>query len=178
MQDDVEEGSSRLVPTSPDLALQRALTYMARELAVAHEMLLDGQERLRELRSTAHPLSESPMDQLAQMLPDQGRVAELTSRLARTAEHDWLMLGGCVSGDRSADEPSSGFGAARSRAIYEADCAESPAGREGIAATIRAGGTVRLLPEIGMSMRLADESIALLSVTEEASQVPCSSSPR
>ncbi|MFI0486773.1 LuxR C-terminal-related transcriptional regulator [Actinomadura sp. 9N215] len=160
----LHEGSA-LVPASPDLVLQHALARMADDLAVEHRTLLDGQERLRAAQALADTTESGVMDQLAQVLTDHERLAELTSTLTRSAQRDWLILGARMAvGGANVTSTR-----AKCRAIYETQCVESAAERENVEAFIRAGGTVRLLPRVSMNMRLADEAIALLPLAERMS---------
>ncbi|WUH97699.1 helix-turn-helix transcriptional regulator [Spirillospora sp. NBC_00431] len=160
-----EDGASTLVPASPDLVLQRALARMADDLAVEHRTLLDGQERLRAVQAVTDAAETGVMDQLVQVLTDHARVAELTSTVIGSAQRDWLLLGTGMAVDGSSAIPAG----AKCRAIYEAQCVESAAERRSVEGVVQAGGRVRLLPRVGMSMRLADEAIALLPLTERVS---------
>lgn len=163
-----DDGSSTLAPASPDLTLQRALARLAGDLAAEHQRLLDAQERLRAAQTAADSSVDGAMEQLVQILTDQNRIAELTTTLIRSAQRDWLILGDRIADDRSADTPAF-CGRASVRAIYESGCVESPVERERVDTLVRAGATVRLLPEIGMSMRLADEAIGLIPLAERGS---------
>jgi DNA-binding NarL/FixJ family response regulator len=164
-----EDGHPTLVPASPDLLLQRVLARLAGDLATEHERLLDGQERLRAAQPATGPAADGSMDQLARILSDQESIVELTSTLAGSAQREWLILGDHIANEQSVDARASSDSRARCRAIYESSRVETPTGRESIRAVVRAGVTVRLLPKIGMSMRLADEAIALLPLAERES---------
>ncbi|MFI0350950.1 LuxR C-terminal-related transcriptional regulator [Actinomadura sp. 9N407] len=160
---------SALVPASPELTLQRALARQAGDLASEHQILLEGQERLRAAQTGTGTVADGSMDQLVQFLTDQNRIAELTSTLAGSAQREWLILGDHIAGDQPVDGPRPSFSRTRCRAIYESGRIESLDGRESVDADVRAGATVRLLPQIGMSMRIADEAIALMPLAERAS---------
>ncbi len=151
-----------LVAASPDLVLQRALARMAGHLAAEHQRLLDGQERLRAIQAPTDATAGGAMDQLVQILTDGGKIAELTLTLAGSAQRDWLILGARMAADASDATSTS----ANCRALYESRCVASAGERESVEAVIRAGGMVRLAPRVGMSMRLADEAIALLPLSE------------
>ncbi|WP_169806930.1 helix-turn-helix transcriptional regulator [Actinomadura macra] len=153
---------SMLVAASPDLVLQRALARMAGHLAAEHQRLLDGQERLRAIQAPTDATAGGAMDQLVQILTDGGKIAELTLTLAGSAQRDWLILGARMAADASDATSTS----ANCRALYESRCVASAGERESVEAVIRAGGMVRLAPRVGMSMRLADEAIALLPLSE------------
>jgi DNA-binding NarL/FixJ family response regulator len=56
-------------------------------------------------------------------------------------------------------------GQVRCRAIYEVRCAEHPVGAKTIEAAVEAGEEARLLPRVGMKMKIADDAIALLPLT-------------
>ncbi|MEV5831547.1 LuxR C-terminal-related transcriptional regulator [Spirillospora sp. NPDC052242] len=169
LQDDGADGRSVLVPASPDLVLQRALARHAEDLAAEHRRLLDGQERLREAHAAQEAAADRSMDQLVQIITDQSRIHALEGTLAGSAQRDWLLLGDGVGGGRPTEHPTLRFGTVRCRAIYEMNRVEESAARERIDALVRAGGTVRLLPQLAVSMRLADEAIALLPLAESES---------
>ncbi|RAY15013.1 hypothetical protein DPM19_09690 [Actinomadura craniellae] len=168
LQEDAD-GHPALVPASPDLALQRALARLAGDLAAEHQMLLEGQERLRTAQRGTGSAVDGSMNQLVQFLTDQDRLAELTSTLVGSAQREWLILGDHIAGDRPDDARPPSYSRTRCRAIYESSRVESPAGRESVDADVRVGATVRLLPQIGMSMRIADEAIALMPLAEKSS---------
>ncbi|RSN53248.1 hypothetical protein DMH08_27820 [Actinomadura sp. WAC 06369] len=166
LQDDGADGRSVLIPASPDLVLQRALARHAEDLAAEHRRLLDGQERLREAHAAQEAAADRSMDQLVQIVTDQNRIHELEGTMAGSAQRDWLLLGDRLGGDRPTKPPTSRIDSGKCRAIYEMNRIEEPAARERIDALVRAGGTVRLLPQLAVSMRLADEAIALLPLAE------------
>ncbi|MFD0857343.1 LuxR C-terminal-related transcriptional regulator [Actinomadura adrarensis] len=162
----------RLVPIPPELALHGALSNMTRQLLADHERLLDGQRRIAEAQPAPDiPTGESSaMSQLVQIITDREEIGDLSRALISTARFDWLTLDNQAV-ERPIDElsaapplPSFG-GQVRCRSIYETQIAEHPLGSQAIEAGVKAGEEARLLPKIGMKMKLADESIALVPLT-------------
>ncbi|MET9244927.1 LuxR C-terminal-related transcriptional regulator [Nonomuraea sp. NPDC003709] len=161
----------RLVPAPPELALQGVLTDLSRRLVSDQERLLAGHKRLREFHQTpAAASSNSAMDRLVQIVTDRDEISRLSYALINAARHDWLTLDNYVL--EAPVEDSTGYvplpvfeGQVQCRAIYETRCAEHPIGAKTIEAAVQAGEQARLLPRIGMKMKLADEAVALLPLT-------------
>jgi DNA-binding CsgD family transcriptional regulator len=162
----------RLVPIPPELALHGALANMTRQLLATHERLLDGQRRIAEALPAPDISAgeSSSMSQLVQIITDPEEIGNLSRALMSTARFDWLTLDN-RSIERPLDElsaapPLPSFeGQVRCRSIYEIQIAEQPVGSKVIEAGVKAGDEARLLPKIGMKMKLADESIALVPLT-------------
>ncbi|MEV0593722.1 helix-turn-helix transcriptional regulator [Nonomuraea cavernae] len=161
----------RLVPAPPELALQGVLTDLARRLVGDQERLLSGHKRLNEFHQTPTAASSnSAMDRLVQIVTDRDEISSLSYALINAARHDWLTLDNYVLEAPVAD--STGYaplpvfeGQVQCRAIYETRCAEHPIGAKTIEAAVAAGEQARLLPRVGMKMKLADEAVALLPLT-------------
>ncbi|MFC9973871.1 LuxR C-terminal-related transcriptional regulator [Spirillospora sp. NPDC127200] len=160
----------RLVPVRPDLALQGTLATLTRQLVTEHERLLMGQRRMAETHLSPGLTADGSMDRLVQVITDGEEISNFSRAMISTARHDWMTLdNGAV--ERPMDEltavppPPSFAGHVRCRAIYEIACAEHPVGVETIRAAVKAGEQARLLPRIGMKMKIADEAIALLPLT-------------
>ncbi|MFI6515735.1 LuxR C-terminal-related transcriptional regulator [Spirillospora sp. NPDC050679] len=160
----------RLVPVRPDLALQGTLADLTRRLVIEHERLLTGQRRMAETHPSPDTAADGSMDRLVQICTDREEISNLSRALIGTARHDWLTLDNGVV-ERPMDEltavppPPSFAGHVRCRAIYTTGCAEHPVGVQTIRAAVEAGEQARLLPRIGMKMKIADEAIALLPLT-------------
>lgn len=161
----------RLVPAPPDLALQGVLTELGRRLMVEQEQLLTGHRRLSEAtHRTSAGGGGGAADQLVQVVTDRAEISRLSYALINAARYDWLTLDNYVVETPVTEE--TGFaplpvfdGQVRCRAIYETTCAEHPVGVKTIEAAVRAGEQARLLPRVGMKMKLADEAVALLPLT-------------
>ncbi|GAA1801815.1 LuxR C-terminal-related transcriptional regulator [Actinomadura chokoriensis] len=161
--------SPRLVATAPDLALQGALAALSRKLVADQQRLLDGQRRMVEM----HPFPgamEGPPDQLVRVLTDRTEITDTSRSLLGTARRHWLTLENFAM-ERPLEElagmpPLPTFeGNVASRTIYQASCAEHPVGIKIIQMHTGAGEEARILPKIGMKMKLADEAVALLPLT-------------
>ncbi|WP_146607629.1 helix-turn-helix transcriptional regulator [Spongiactinospora gelatinilytica] len=160
----------RLVPAPPELALQGVLAELSRRLVSDQERLLAGHRRLSDWHQTPAANSTAAMDRLVQIVTDRDEISRLSYALINAARHDWLTLDNYVL--EAPVEDSTGFaplpvfeGQVQCRAIYETRCAEHPIGAKTIEAAVEAGEQARLLPRIGMKMKLADEAVALLPLT-------------
>ncbi|MEO3827351.1 LuxR C-terminal-related transcriptional regulator [Actinomadura sp. B10D3] len=167
---DVPATPPRLVPAPPDLALLGALTDLARQLAVQQDRLLNGHRRLSDLRHAPAADDGDRLDRLLKIVTSRDEISRLSYSLINAARHDWLTLDNYVL--EAPVEESTGFAPlpsfgeeVRCRAIYETKCAEHPVGARTIEAAVQAGEQARLLPRIGMKMKLADEAVALLPLT-------------
>jgi DNA-binding CsgD family transcriptional regulator len=160
----------RLVAVSPELALQGTLATLTRRLVADHERLLDGQRRMAEAQPAPGISAGESMDRLVKIITDREEISSLSRALISAARFEWLTLDN-QSVDRPMDEltavpPLPSFeGRVRCRAIYEIRCAEHPVGVKTIEAAVKAGEQARLLPRIGMKMKIADEAMALLPLT-------------
>ncbi|WP_157431462.1 helix-turn-helix transcriptional regulator [Actinomadura hibisca] len=160
----------RLIPAPPDLALQGVLSEMARHLIADQERLLTGYRRLSEASRTPPSATSGSADRLVQVVTDRDEISRLSYALINAARHDWLTLDNYVL--ETPVEESTGFaplpafeGQVRCRAIYENKCAEHPVGARTIEAAVASGEQARLLPRVGMKMKLADEAVALIPLT-------------
>lgn len=161
--------SPRLVATAPDLALQGTLAALSRRLLAAQERLLDGQRRMVAM----HPfpgVMEGDAGQLVRVLTDRTEIGDTSRSLLGTARRHWLTLENFAM-ERPLEElagmpPLPVFeGEVRSRTIYQASCAEHPVGVKIMRMHVGAGEEARIVPKIGMKMKLADEAVALLPLT-------------
>ncbi|MFI6517903.1 LuxR C-terminal-related transcriptional regulator [Spirillospora sp. NPDC050679] len=160
-------GSQRLIPAPPDLALQGALTEMNRRLVDEHERFLTGHRRLADARPSPAADAADSAGGLIQVVVERDEITRLSGVLVNAARHDWLTLENYLI-DRPIDEtmivappPALGHGVHR-RTIYESRCAEHPVVAANIAAAAELGEEARLLPGVGMKMKLADASVAML----------------
>lgn len=160
----------RLVPVPPDLALQGTLADMTRRLVADQERLLAGQRRMAETNPWANPAVDESSDRLVRIITDRDEIGNVSRALITAARHDWMTMDN-QSVERPMDEltavppPPSFEGHVRCRALYETSCAEHPVGVKTIEIAVEAGEEARLLPRIGMKMKLADEAIAMLPLT-------------
>ncbi|MGH3389689.1 MAG: LuxR C-terminal-related transcriptional regulator [Actinomadura sp.] len=160
----------RLVPAPPDLALQGVLTELGRRLMAEQERLLTGHRRLSEANRVPTQDGTGPVDGLIEVVTDRREISRLSYSLINAARYDWLTLDNYVVETPVTEE--TGFaplpvfdGQVRCRAIYETKCAEHPIGVKTIEAAVQAGEQARLLPRVGMKLKLADEAMALLPLT-------------
>ncbi|WP_131742516.1 LuxR C-terminal-related transcriptional regulator [Actinomadura roseirufa] len=158
----------RLVAIPAEFALQSTLAALSRGLVAQQERLLDGQRRLIDL----HPFPAVPpeADGHVRVLTDRTEIGEVSRALLGTARRHWLTLENFAM-ERPLEElagmpPLPTFeGKVECRTIYQASCAEHPMGAKLIENNRRGGEKARIVPKIGMKMKLVDEAVALLPLT-------------
>ena len=159
----------RLVPTPPDLALQGLLADLSRRLVTEQERLLVAQRRLAATHP-GFPSLDGSNDRLVQVIVDREQIGRIARGLIASARHEWLTLDNQLT-ERPIDEltavppPPAFEGHVKCRAIYESGTADHPIGLKTIQIAVQAGEEARLLPRVGMKMKLADDSVALLPLT-------------
>ena len=153
------------------MALQGVLIGRQTELARGQELLLDGHRRLADAQARySTGLSSRLPDHLVGMIADPAQVRDLSASLMNTARRDWMTLENQytempVTPD-FAQPPLPAFGGrVRCRSIYAAAMMDDPVARQNIQQCVQAGEDARLLPQVPMKMKLADQATALLSLT-------------
>ncbi|GAA2613837.1 helix-turn-helix transcriptional regulator [Actinomadura fulvescens] len=160
-------GSPRLIPAPPDLALQGVLTEMNQRLAEENERFLTGRRRLIEASPAPVAGGSGSAGGLIQVVTEPNEITQLSGVLVNAARHDWLTLENYLA-ERPIDEtaivaaPPALRNGVRRRTIYESRCAEHPVAAKHIASAAELGEEARLLASIGMKMKLADGSVAML----------------
>lgn len=156
----------RFVAISPELALQGGIAALSRRLVAQQERLLEGHRRMAE----AHPFPgafEAVESRLVRILTNRAEISDVSRALLSTARHHWLTLENFVM-ERPLEElvampPLPTFeNKVKCRCIYQASCAETSIGARIIEIHMRGGEEARVVPRIGMKMKLADEAVALL----------------
>ncbi|MEV4252212.1 LuxR C-terminal-related transcriptional regulator [Spirillospora sp. NPDC049652] len=156
-----------LMPAPPHLALQAVLAEMNQRLTDEHERFLAGHRRLVEYTPAPRVSEEGAARGLIEVVTEPAEITRLSGVLVGAAKRDWLTLENFLS-DRPIDDnmivapPPTLRAGVRSRTIYESRAAEHPVVAEIIASAAEVGEESRLLTGIGMKMKLADASIALL----------------
>ncbi|MFI0350947.1 LuxR C-terminal-related transcriptional regulator [Actinomadura sp. 9N407] len=159
-------GRPRFVAIQPELALQSSLAALSRRLVTRQQRLVDGYRRMAE----AHPFPgalEAGRDQLVTILTKRAEISDVSRALLSTARQHWLTLENFVM-ERPLEElvampPLPVFeGEVRCRCIYQASCSDTPIGAQIMKIHTEAGEEARTVPRIGMKMKLADETVALL----------------
>lgn len=160
---------ARFVPAPPELALQGVLRKRHQQLLVDGERLMDGHGRFSRI-DRPRPQPEGFHHRLVDILTDRAEITRVSFVLINSANDDWMSLeNGRV--EASIDE-ATGYTAppafektVRCRAIYEASLLDNPIAVRAIEEAISHGEEARLVPRVGMKMKLADESVAMLPLT-------------
>ena len=160
-----------LRPASPDLALQGVLAGHQNRLAHDQELLLDGSRRLADAQARFGTGMKGRFPaHLVSVVSDRAEISELSASLANTARRDWMTLENLhtempLTEDFAALPLPAFGGRVRCRSIYDAASMDDPVARQVIQACAEAGEQGRLLPQVPMKMKLADETTALLPLT-------------
>ncbi len=160
-----------LRPASPEMALQGVLAGHQNRLVHDQELLLDGHRRLADAQAQFGTGMNGPFPaHLVAVVSDRAQISELSASLVNTARKDWMTLENLHTEmpltEDFAQPPLPAFGGSvRCRSIYAASAMDDPVARRIIRACADAGEQARLLPELPMKMKLADQTTALLPLT-------------
>jgi len=160
-----------LRPAAPDLALQGVLAGHQNRLARDQELLLAGHRRLADAQAQFGAGMNGPFPaHLVAVVTDRAQISELSASLVNTARGDWMTLENLHTEmpltEDFAQPPLPAFGGrVRCRSIYAAEAMEHPVARQIIQTCAKAGEQARLLPQVPMKMKLADQSTAMLPLT-------------
>jgi DNA-binding CsgD family transcriptional regulator len=160
-----------LQPASPDLALQGVLVELQAKALHDQRRILDGQRRLADAQAQPRrgPAGQFP-EHLVQVVAGRAEVGRLSASLINTARKDWMTLENAetempLTMDFAQTPLPADEGTVRCRSIYAAAVFDDPVGRRLVEACARAGEEARLLPDVPMKMKLADQNAALLPLT-------------
>jgi DNA-binding CsgD family transcriptional regulator len=162
----------RLVPAASDLALQGALRELGRQLVEDQDRLIIGHQRLGEVQRARAELSElaDHSVSLVEVVTDREEIKDLSYSLMNAAHDEWLTLENLAveipldAGTACGPLPTFP-GGLTCRSIYETKSLDHPVACRLIEEAVAAGEQARLLPRIGMKMKLADEAVAMVPLT-------------
>jgi DNA-binding CsgD family transcriptional regulator len=160
-----------LRPAAPDLALQGVLAGHQQRLARDQELLLDGHRRLADAQASFGVTGDGRFPaHLVCVVSDRAQIGELSASLMNTARKDWMTLENPQTEmpltDDFAELPLPALGGrVRCRSIYQASMMDDPVARRIIHSCAEAGEQARLVPEVPMKMKLADQTTAMLPLT-------------
>ncbi|WP_170026700.1 helix-turn-helix transcriptional regulator [Actinomadura oligospora] len=143
------------------------LVELNQRLSSEHERLLDGHRRLIEYTPAPKASGQGASRGLIEIVTEPEEIVRLSGALVNAARSDWLTLESylteCPLQDTVLIEPPPALRkGVRSRTIYESRWADHPIVAENIVGAVELGEEARMLPGIGMKMKLADQSVALL----------------
>ncbi|WP_433177310.1 LuxR C-terminal-related transcriptional regulator [Actinoallomurus sp. CA-150999] len=158
-----------LVPAPLDLALHGLLRKRQQQLMEDCERLMDGHRRLSSIERI-RPKAEGISHRLVEVVVDRTEITRLSHALINSARDDWMSLENShletPLDEATGYSPPPAFeNSVRCRAIYEAFVMDNPIGARAVQEAISHGEEARLLPRIGMKMKLADASLAMLPLT-------------
>jgi DNA-binding CsgD family transcriptional regulator len=164
-------GPAWLQPAPPDLALQGVLAGLQAKALRDQEQILDGHRRLAgaQAQPRAGPAGGFPQH-LVQVVADRAEITRLSASLINAAGKDWMTLENMdtempLTMDFAQPPLPAAGGRVCCRSIYAAAVMVHPVGRRLVLACTEAGEQARLLPDVPMKMKLADQNAALLPLT-------------
>jgi len=159
----------RVVPAPPDHALHGAIIDAERALLDKHRRVLTGHKRLNE---TSRPQSGTVRgyEDYVELVTEPEEIKRLSNSMMNLAKRNWMTLENLLQvvpmDEASCASPLPAFdGKVRCRSIYESRFLEIPVGLRIIEQATAAGEEARILPHLGMKLKLADEATALLPLT-------------
>jgi DNA-binding CsgD family transcriptional regulator len=157
------------VPAPPELALQGVLRKRQQQLLVECDRLIDGHGRLSHL-DRPRPQSEGFHHRLVDIVTDRAEITRMSHALVNVARDDWMSLENAhletpLDEATSYSPPPAFENTVRCRAIYETPVLDNTIGARNVEELMNHGEEARLLPRIGMKMKLADASVAMLPLT-------------
>lgn len=160
----------RLEPVTPDLALHGALAELEQRLLEDHRQVLAGHKRLGEIHQVRARAGGVIKDLLVEVVTDSVEIKRRSYGLINEARRDWMTLENLLNEipldeSSSCPPPPSFEGMVRCRSIYETSFMEQPLTARLVEACVEAGEEARLLPQVGMKMKLADDTVAMLPLT-------------
>ena len=164
-------GPAWLQPAPPDLALQGVLAGLQAKALRDQEQILDGHRRLAgaQAQPRAGPAGGFPQH-LVEVVADRAEITRLSASLINAAGKDWMTLENMdtempLTMDFAQPPLPAAGGRVCCRSIYAAAVMDHPVGRRLVLACTEAGEQARLLPDVPMKMKLADQNAALLPLT-------------
>lgn len=159
----------QVVPAPPELALQGILRKRQQQLLDDCELLMDGHGRLSRI-DRPRPQSDGFRHRLVEVITDREEITRLSHALVNVARDDWMSLENprleTPLDEATGYSPPPAFEkTVRCRAIYEASLMDNAIGARTVEEAINHGEEARILPRVGMKMKLADESVAMLPLT-------------
>lgn len=157
------------VPAPPEMALQGILRKRQQQLLADCERLMDGHRRLSRI-DHVRPQAEEVRHRLVEVVTDREEITRLSHALVNIARDDWMSLENSrletpMDEATSYTPPPAFENSLRFRSIYETTVMENAIGARTIEDAMSHGEEARLLPRVGMKMKLADESVAMLPLT-------------
>jgi DNA-binding CsgD family transcriptional regulator len=165
-----------LWPAEPVTALAGTLADVEQDLTDRHQRVAGGYGVLAGLqrRDAEEAAGRAPSD-VVRVLTDRDEIAGMCGTLVNHARTDYMAIRDLVhDGPPGEDVPAPPPASVvrrgvRCRALYTADCLTHPVGALAIARCRRGGEQARTLPRLPVRLLLADEHLALVSLTPSRS---------
>jgi hypothetical protein len=164
------EAPASFKATPLDLAMMAILKDLKEQAVHHHERLIEGYEKLNEVRSRPRAADGLSRDHLMRVITDREDILQLSLTMINGAQHNWMTLETLDSDmprteDFVVSAPPVLREGLRVRAIYDQASVDHPVAAANIRRSMAAGEQTRVLPEVPMKMQLIDKSAVMLPLT-------------
>jgi len=157
-----------------DLAMMAILADLKEQAALDHQRLLEGYDKLSEIKSWPRATDGSSREHLVRIITDIEEIMHLSLTMINSVEQDWMSLETLDSGmplteDFVVSAPPALREGLRARSIYEQASLDDPVAAANLKRSMATGEQARVLPVVPMKMQVFDWSAVLLALTPTAS---------
>jgi hypothetical protein len=157
-----------------DLAMMAILADLKEQAARDHQRLLDGYEKLSEIKSWPRATDDSCREHLVRIITDVEEIMHLSLTMINSTQQDWMSLETLDSGmplteDFVVSAPPALREGLQARSIYDQASLDNPVAAANLKRSMAAGEQARVLPVVPMKMQVFDWSAVLLALTPTAS---------
>jgi DNA-binding CsgD family transcriptional regulator len=144
-------------------------------LAYQYKMVFEGYQRLIDAQTVPVMDYDAFPGHLVRVLTDPDEIVQLSIDLINMARRDYITLETAdfeipVNDDVPVKGPPELCAQLRMRAIYDLRFAEDPDAREGIMSCIKGGEEARVLRDVPMKLKLVDQAIVMMPMTESGTK--------
>jgi DNA-binding CsgD family transcriptional regulator len=157
-----------------DLAMMAILADLKEQAALDHQRLLDGYDKLSEIKSWPRATNGSGREHLVRIITDIEEIMHLSLTMINSVEQDWMSLETLDSGmplteDFVVAAPPALRDGLQARSIYDQASLDDTMAAANLKRSMAAGEQARVLPVVPMKMQVFDWSAVLLALTPTAS---------
>jgi DNA-binding NarL/FixJ family response regulator len=160
---------------SPHLSLMAVLGIWQARIAHEHQMVFEGYQRLIDAQAVPAMDTDAVPHHLVEVLRNPDDINAKSWDVLNMARRDFMSLDTAdfempVTPDVPVKGPPELCRQLRMRGIYDVRFAENPAAREAIESCIRDGEEARVLRDVPMKLKLADQTVVMMPMTESGTK--------
>jgi len=153
--------------TTIDLAMMTIVKELMEEATRSHERLIEGYEKLSEVKSWPRTGDGQCRDHLVRVITDPEEIMRLSLTMINSAQREWVSLetldcGMPLTEDFVVSAPPVLREGLLVRAIYDQASVDHPVASANLQRSMAAGEQARVLPTLPMKMQLIDRSAVML----------------